>query len=72
LKSGELLLAYQTGNAEQRRNHRRQSIWMMTSRDGVRAWSQPQQVLTGGRELSYGKSALVRLPDGRLGMTFGQ
>ncbi len=72
LKSGELLLAYQVGNAEQRRNHTEVSVWMMTSRDGIRGWSEPRLVLTGGREVIYGKCALVRLSDGRLGMTFSR
>ena len=72
LKSGELLLAYQTGNAEQRRNHMQESVWMMTSRDGIRGWSEPRLLLTGGREVIYGKCALVRLSNGRLGMTFSR
>jgi hypothetical protein len=33
LKSGELLLAYQTGNAEHRKNHANASIWLRSSRD---------------------------------------
>jgi hypothetical protein len=72
LKSGELLLAYQMGNAEQRRNHMEASVWMMTSRDGILGWSEPRLILTGGREVVYGKCALVRLSDGQLGMTFSR
>jgi hypothetical protein len=72
LKSGELLLAYQTGNAEQRRNHMLTSVWVMTSRDGIRGWSEPRLILAGGREVIYGKCALVRLSDGRLGLTFSR
>lgn len=72
LKSGELLLAYQTGNAERRRNHMQASVWMMTSRDGIRSWSEPRLMLTGGREVIYGKCALIRMTDGRLGMTFSR
>jgi hypothetical protein len=72
LKSGELLLAYQTGNAEQRRNHTYVSVWTTTSQNGIRGWSVPQLVLAGGREVAYGKCALVRLPDGRLGMAFSR
>ncbi len=72
LKSGELLLAYQTGNAEHRRNHMQASVWSMTSRDGIRGWSEPRLVLTGGREVIFGKCALARLSDGRLGMTFSR
>lgn len=72
LKSGELLLAYQVGNAVQRRNHMEESVWMMTSRDGIRGWSEPRLVLAGGREVIYGKCALIRLSDGRLGMTFSR
>ncbi|MEQ1861521.1 MAG: exo-alpha-sialidase [Chthoniobacteraceae bacterium] len=72
LKSGELLLAYQTGYAGQRRNHMQASAWMMNSRDGFRGWSEPLLILTGGREVIYGKCALVRLSDGRLGMSFSR
>lgn len=72
LKSGELLLVYQTGNAEQRRNHADESLWLMTSRDGVRRWSEPQLLFAGNREVVYGKPALVRLPDGRIGLTFSR
>ena len=45
---------------------------MMTSRDGICGWSEPRLLLTGGREVIYGKCALVRLSDGRLGMTFSR
>jgi sialidase-1 len=72
LKSGELLLAYQTGNAEQRRNHTDESIWLMSSSDGRRKWSSPRTLLRGDSNTVYGKSALIRLSNGNLGLTFSR
>jgi photosystem II stability/assembly factor-like uncharacterized protein len=72
LKSGELLLAYQTGNAESRRNHANESIWLRTSQDGRSGWSEARRLLCGDAQTVFGKSALVRMQDGRLGMTFSR
>lgn len=72
LKSGELLLAYQTGNAEERRNHANESLWIMTSRDEIRSWSGPRLLAAGDQETVYGKCALLRMSDGRIGLTFSR
>src|SRR5262249_21354807 len=72
LNSRELLLAYQTGNAENRRNHAGESIWLRTSHDGHTGWSNARLLLGGDTHTAYGKSALVRMRDGRLGMSFSR
>ncbi|WP_202921737.1 sialidase family protein [Anatilimnocola aggregata] len=72
LNSGELLLAYQTGTAEKRKNHANASIWLRTSRNGRAAWSDGRLLLGGDAQTVFGKSALVRTQDGRLGMTFSR
>jgi photosystem II stability/assembly factor-like uncharacterized protein len=72
LKSGELLLAYQTGNAEKRKNHANASIWLRTSRDGRTGWSDAMLLLDGDAQTVFGKAALVRMQDGRLGMAFSR
>lgn len=72
LKSGELLLAYHTGNSEQRRNNKQTSLWLKTSRGGIREWSDARLLLAGNQEAIYGKAALVRMTDGRIGMTFSR
>jgi hypothetical protein len=72
LKSGELLLAYQTGNAEQRRDHRHETIWLVSSYNGRSSWASPRSLLRGDEHIVYGKAALVRMSDGRLGMTYSR
>jgi hypothetical protein len=72
LRSGELLLAYQTGNAEDRRNHANETIWLITSLNGRTQWSSPRPLLRGSAQTVFGKSALVRLPDDRIGLTFSR
>jgi photosystem II stability/assembly factor-like uncharacterized protein len=72
LKSGEVLLAFQTGNAESRRNHANESMWTITSRNGRKSWSTPRPLLQGDSKTVFGKSALVRMTDGRLGLTFSR
>ena len=72
LKSGEVLLAFQTGNAESRRDHANETIWLTESRDGRTGWSSPRSLLQGDSKTVYGKSALVRMTDGRLGLTFSR
>jgi photosystem II stability/assembly factor-like uncharacterized protein len=72
LQSGELLLAYQTGNAESRKNHANESIWLRTSREGRTSWADAKPLLRGDAQTVFGKSALVRMHDGRLGMTFSR
>lgn len=72
LPSGELLLTYQIGNAEKRKNHAGESIWLRTSRDGRTGWSDGKLILSGDAQTAFGKSALVRMQDGRLGMAFSR
>lgn len=72
LSSGEMLLAYQTGNAEKRRNHAGESIWLRSSRGGRTGWSDARLLLRGDARTVFGKSALVRMQDGRLGMAFSR
>lgn len=72
LKSGELLLAYQTGNAENRRHHANESIRLRTSSDDRTRWSEARLLLRGDTQTIFGKSALVRMADDRLGMTFSR
>lgn len=72
LKSGELLLAYQTGNALNRKNHANETIWLTTSREGRTSWSSPRPLLRGDVQTVFGKSALVRMSDGRLGLAFSR
>lgn len=72
LRSGELFLAYHTGNAQSRRNHAGESIWQRTSRGGCTAWSDPRLLLSGDARTVFGKSALIRMQDGRLGMAFSR
>jgi hypothetical protein len=72
LNSGELLLAYQIGNAEKRRNHAGESIWLRTSRDGRTSWLDARLLFGGNAHTVFGKSALVRMQNGRLGMAFSR
>ena len=72
LKSGELLLAYQVGNAEKRRNHAGESIWLRTSRAGRTGWLDARPLFGGNAQTVFGKSALVRMQDDRLGMAFSR
>lgn len=72
LNSGELLLAYQVGNAEKRRNHAGESIWLRASRDGRTGWLDARLLFAGNAQTVFGKSALVRMQNGRLGMAFSR
>lgn len=72
LKSGELLLAYQVGNAEKLKNHANESIWLRTSRDGCTGWSDARLLFGGNAQTVFGKSALVRMQNGHLGMSFSR
>ncbi|WP_425619109.1 exo-alpha-sialidase [Anatilimnocola sp. NA78] len=72
LHSGELLLAYQIGNAEKRKNHAGESIWLRASRDGRTGWSDARLLFAGDAQTVFGKSALVRMQNGRLGMAFSR
>jgi hypothetical protein len=72
LNSGELLLAYQVGNAEKRRNHAGESIWLRTSQGGRTGWSDARLLLGGDAHTVFGKSALVRMQNGHLGMAFSR
>jgi photosystem II stability/assembly factor-like uncharacterized protein len=80
LNSGELLLAYQIGNAEKRKNHAGESIWLRSSiggglrssRAGLTGWSDARLLFGGTAETVFGKSALVRMQDGRLGLAFSR
>ncbi len=72
LNSGEVLLAYQIGNAEKRKNHAGESIWLRTSRDGRTGWLDARLLFGGNAQTVFGKSALVRMRDGRLGMAFSR
>ncbi len=60
------------GTQRNRKSFRGASIWMRVSQDGGRSWSEPHPVLTGGDAFAFGKPSLVRLPDGRLGMSYSQ
>jgi hypothetical protein len=72
LKSGELLLAYEVADIKTRKSHFDESLWLVTSRDQRSAWSSPRLLLRGDREIIFGKPALIRMSDGRLGMTFSR
>jgi hypothetical protein len=72
LKSGELLLAYDLADTATRKSHHDESLWLVTSRDGRSGWSKPRPLLRGDKKIIFGKPALVRMPDGRLGMTFSR
>lgn len=69
LKSGEILLAFCEAT---RKTHHGESILLASSRDGRTGWSAPRPVLRGDHTTVFGKPALIRLTDGRLGMTFSR
>jgi hypothetical protein len=70
LKDDRLLLVYAKGEVSHRRERWNQSLWQMVSADEGRTWSAPRLVVQGGQETVYGKPALVRIPDGRLGLSY--
>lgn len=70
LSSGRLLVVYQTGETSNRRRFWNQSLWAIVSGDDGRTWSAPRLLFQGGRETVFGKPALARMPDGRLGLSF--
>jgi photosystem II stability/assembly factor-like uncharacterized protein len=72
LKSGELLLAYDLADVATRKSHHDESLWLTTSRDGRRGWSEPRPLLRGDKKVIFGKPALVRRGDGRLGLSFSR
>lgn len=72
LKSGELLLAYDLADVATRKSHHDESLWLVTSRNGRSHWSKPRPLLRGDQKIIFGKPALVRMLDGRLGMTFSR
>ncbi len=72
LKSGELLLAFDIGDTATRRSRQDESLWLAKSQDGRSKWSSPQKLFHGDKETIFGKSALVRMTDGRLGLAFSR
>lgn len=72
LKSGEILLVFQTGNAEARRNHTNETLWATTSSDSRRRWQAPRPLLRGDAKVVFGKAALLRMSDGRIGLNFSR
>lgn len=72
LKLGELLLAYDVGNAAKRRSRSGDSLWIVTSRDARSRWPGPRELLRGDAQTIFGKPALVRMSDDRLGMAFSR
>jgi hypothetical protein len=72
LRNGNLMLIYYTGEVAHRRRQLNFSLWQVESADGGESWSTPRLLLEGNRERSFGKPALVRLPDGSIGLSFSR
>jgi hypothetical protein len=66
---GSLLLAYVHAP---RRELRGQSVWLRSSPDGGRTWDEPRRILAGDSRFAFAKPALVRLPEGTLGLSYSR
>ena len=69
---GRIVLAYVQGIAKDRANRKGSSIWLRVSTDGGRNWGNSRVVVSGDDTVAFGKPSLVRLSDGRLGMSYSQ
>jgi hypothetical protein len=68
----QVILAYVLGHAAHRERWRGASIWMRSSQDGGRSWSEPYPLLTGDDAVAFAKPSLVRLSADRLGVSYSQ
>lgn len=70
LKSGELLLSTCVANVKKRRSFQDTSVHIGDSRNGRSDWSNQRKLLSGDSQVAYGKPALVRISDDKIGLNF--
>jgi hypothetical protein len=66
---GAILLAYAHTPS---RGWAGSSLWLRRSPDGGRSWDAPQRMFAGDARFGFAKPALVRLPDGTLGLSYSR
>jgi hypothetical protein len=72
LRDGRILLVYYLKERAHPRLHMNTDLWQVESSDQGRTWSKPRLLLKGDLKTVWGKPALVRLPDGGVGMTYSR